>query len=138
MRGLVVAAARFGRQDPPSWWRGASCLASGGSAATARPPRFPHRTQAYTTREVIALCERLGDADAEVRNVPVWLLKGTRAVLRSMQWAGDAADRLAFAEVLSSAENFSAPMEETWALLGIEPGSVTTLEAYMQVRAAAG
>eukprot|EP00887_Chlorella_sp_A99_P002106 scaffold21.g2106.t1 len=86
----------------------------------------------YTTREVITLCEQLADADALVRNVPVWLLRGTRAVLRSLQWAGDAADRLAFAEVLSSNENFSAPMEGTWGLLGIDPASVTTLEAYLK------
>lgn len=48
----------------------------------------------------------------QVRNVPVWLLKGTRSLLRSFQWAGDAADRLAFAEVLSSNESFSADMSE--------------------------
>ena len=89
--------------------------------------------QGYTTKEVIALCEQLADADAEVRNVPVWLLKGARALLRSLQWAGDAADRLAFAEVLSSNENFNAPMGETYSLLGIEPSSITTLEKYLQV-----
>lgn len=50
-----------------------------------------------------------------MRNVPVWLLKGTRSVLRSFQWATDAADRLAFAEVLSSNETFAADMSESGA-----------------------
>ena len=81
---------------------------------------------------MIALCEKYADADAEVRSVPVWLLKATRGALRSFQWATDAADRLAFAEVLSSNENFSAPMEETYALLGVDPASATTLDAYLQ------
>ena len=90
--------------------------------------------KAWTTQEVIAMCEKLADADAEVRNVPVWLLKATRSTLRSFQWATDAADRLAFAEVLSSNENFSAPMEETYSLLGIDPSSVNSLDAYLQVR----
>lgn len=89
--------------------------------------------QAYTTQEIIGICERLADTDAKTRNIPVWLLKGTRSILRSLQWAGDAADRLAFAEVLAGNENFSAPMHDTYRLLGVEPGSVTTVEAYLKV-----
>lgn len=50
--------------------------------------------KAWTTQEVIALCEKLSDSDANVTTVPTWLLKRTRAVLRSLQWANDAADRL--------------------------------------------
>jgi uncharacterized protein YbjT (DUF2867 family) len=88
--------------------------------------------KAWSTAEVIALCEKLADCDAEVRNVPVWLLKGTRALLRSFQWAGDASDRLAFAEVLSSNESFDADMAETYAVLGVDPASVSGLDAYLQ------
>lgn len=90
--------------------------------------------RAWSTAEVIALCEKLADCDAEVRNVPVWLLKGTRSALRSFQWAADAADRLAFAEVLSSNESFNADMTETYKVLGVDPASVTGLETYLQVR----
>ena len=70
--------------------------------------------QAYTVQEVIALCEKLGKQTAKVTTVPVAGLKLARALTVFFQWFGDAADRLAFAEVLSSAENFSAPMEETY------------------------
>ena len=38
----------------------------------------------------------------------------------------------AFAAILSSNETFSAPMEETYKLLEIDPSSVTTLESYLQ------
>lgn len=89
--------------------------------------------KAWSTGEVIELCEKLADCDAEVRNVPVWLLKGTRAILRSFQWASDAADRLAFAEVLSSNESFSADMTETYVVLGVDPASVSSLEDYLKV-----
>lgn len=89
--------------------------------------------KAWSTAEVIELCERMADCDAEVRNVPVWLLKGTRGLLRSFQWASDAADRLAFAEVLSSNESFSADMSETYSVLGVDPASVTGLEDYLKV-----
>merc|ERR1711924_425128 len=52
--------------------------------------------------EIIALCERYAGQDAQVRNVPVWLLNATRAATNFFQWSRDAGDRLAFAEVLSS------------------------------------
>ena len=38
---------------------------------------------------------------------------------------------LAFAEVLTSNESFSAPMEETYAALGLSEADTTTLEAYL-------
>lgn len=37
----------------------------------------------------------------------------------------------AFSEVLSSNENFAAPMDETYSLLGVNPAEVTTLESYL-------
>lgn len=64
-------------------------------------------------------------------NVPVWLLKFTRSALKGFQWARDAADRLAFAEVLSGSESFSTPMEDTYKLLDIDPASITSLESYL-------
>lgn len=39
----------------------------------------------------------------------------------------------AFSEVLSANENWSAPMEETYQILGVEPGSVLGLEDYLKV-----
>lgn len=38
----------------------------------------------------------------------------------------------AFADILASNENFSAPMDETYKLLDVDPSSITTLEAYLQ------
>lgn len=50
--------------------------------------------KAYTTKEVIELCEKLSDSDANVTTVPTWALKAARNVLQGAQWARDAADRL--------------------------------------------
>mgnify|MGYP007086401990 CR=1 FL=1 len=87
--------------------------------------------KAWTVPEVIALCEKLANARAEVTRVPIWLLRATRSTLRGFQWARDAADRLACADILAANEDFSAPMDETYALLGVDPASVTTVEAYL-------
>jgi len=87
--------------------------------------------QAYTTKEVIEMCERLSGEDAKVTSVPTWLLRVTRNILKSMDWSRDAADRLAFAEVLSNNETWTAPMDETYKMLGIEPASINNLEDYL-------
>ena len=39
-------------------------------------------------------------------------------------------------DILATNETFSAPMDSTYALLGLSPGDVTTLEQYLQARAA--
>lgn len=87
--------------------------------------------KAYTVAEVIEMCERMGKQSAKVTRVPVGLLKATRALTVAFQWAADAADRLAFAEVLMSNESFEAPMGDTYALLGLAEADTTTLETYM-------
>lgn len=84
--------------------------------------------KAWSTREVIELCEKMASTNAKVTTVPTAVLKFTRGLLRSMQWAGDASDRLAFAEVLSNNEAWSAPMEETYKLLDMDPATSTPLQ----------
>lgn len=82
--------------------------------------------------QVIELCEKLSDCPAKVNNVPMGVLKNTRNILKSFQWARDAADRLAFAEVLSTNEDFSADMAEVFDVLDIEPSSITSLDKYLE------
>eukprot|EP00271_Cylindrocystis_brebissonii_P017238 TRINITY_DN43_c0_g1_i1.p1 TRINITY_DN43_c0_g1~~TRINITY_DN43_c0_g1_i1.p1 ORF type:complete len:444 (-),score=90.69 TRINITY_DN43_c0_g1_i1:408-1739(-) len=88
--------------------------------------------RAWTSQEIIALCERLAGQDAKVTTVPVGVLKLTRRITRLFQWTTDVADRLAFSEVLTGNNVFSAPMTETYKLLGLEPKETTTLEVYLQ------
>ncbi|GMH02914.1 hypothetical protein Nepgr_004753 [Nepenthes gracilis] len=70
--------------------------------------------RAWTTQEVITLCERLAGQDANVTTVPVSVLRLTRQLTRFFEWTNDVADRLAFSEVLTSDTVFSAPMAETY------------------------
>lgn len=87
---------------------------------------------AYTTKEVIEMCENMSDSRAKVTSVPTWLLKTTRNILKGADFAKDAADRLAFAEVLGNNESWTAPMDETYQLLGVDPASITPLDTYLQ------
>eukprot|EP00210_Caulerpa_lentillifera_P005541 g5300.t1 len=87
--------------------------------------------QDYSTDEIIQMCEKRANATAKISKVPVWLLKWTRGFLRGLQWARDASDRLAFAEVLSTNEVFAVDMKETMELLNVDPSSITTVESYL-------
>ena len=73
----------------------------------------------------------INEGAREVVQVPVGVLKATRSLLRGFQWAKDAADRLAFAEVLSSNEVFTAEMEDTMKLLNVDPSTITSVESYL-------
>ncbi|RVX12069.1 Uncharacterized protein ycf39 [Vitis vinifera] len=88
--------------------------------------------RAWTTQEVITLCERLAGQDANVTTVPVSVLKLTRQLTRLFEWTNDVADRLAFSEVLTSDTVFSTSMTETYDLLGVDPKDIVTLEKYLQ------
>ncbi|CAA0827736.1 NAD(P)-binding Rossmann-fold superfamily protein [Striga hermonthica] len=88
--------------------------------------------RAWTTQEVITLCERLAGQDANVTTVPVSVLRFTRQLTRLFEWTNDVADRLAFSEVLTSDVVFSAPMAETYNLLGVEAKDISSLEKYLQ------
>jgi hypothetical protein len=84
------------------------------------------------TSQVIELCEDLADCRAKVNKVPVGVLKATRGTLKSFQWARNAADRLAFAEILTNVQDFSADSKEALDVLGIDPESITGLEEYLK------
>ncbi|KAF8406693.1 hypothetical protein HHK36_008784 [Tetracentron sinense] len=88
--------------------------------------------RAWTTQEVITLCERLAGQDANVTTVPVSVLKFTRQLTRLFEWTNDVADRLAFSEVLTSDTVFSVPMNETYNLLGVDQKDIISLEKYLQ------
>ncbi|XP_057500915.1 protein HIGH CHLOROPHYLL FLUORESCENCE PHENOTYPE 244, chloroplastic-like [Actinidia eriantha] len=88
--------------------------------------------RAWTTQEVITLCERLAGQDANVTTVPVSVLRLTRQLTRLFEWTNDVADRLAFSEVLTSDTVFSAPMSETYSLLSVDAKDIVSLEKYLQ------
>lgn len=88
--------------------------------------------KAWSGYEVIQLCERLSGRDAKTSRMPIGLLRTIQKTARFFKWGQNTADRLAFTEVIASGKPLTAPMEETYATFGIDPGEITTLENYMQ------
>eukprot|EP00667_Euglena_gracilis_P004843 EG_transcript_4868 len=87
--------------------------------------------KAYSVKEVIALCEKLGGMEAKVKDVPVGVLGALRNVTSLFSWTKEVSDRLAFSELLSNNKEFSAPMDETYRMLGLDPNDTQTLESYL-------
>jgi uncharacterized protein YbjT (DUF2867 family) len=88
--------------------------------------------KAWTAQDVIGLCESQSRKTARISRMSVGLLRGVRKVVNYFEWGWNVADRLAFAEVLSSGTPLNATMTETYQAFGIDPGSIATLESYMQ------
>ncbi|ERN42398.1 putative nucleoside-diphosphate-sugar epimerase [Rubidibacter lacunae KORDI 51-2] len=88
--------------------------------------------RAWTASETIALCERLSDKTARISRLPLGLLRFMYRLTRFFAWTRNASDRLIFAEVLASDKPMNAPMDETYAILGLDPQEMSTLEEYLQ------
>ncbi|NEQ15154.1 MAG: NmrA family NAD(P)-binding protein, partial [Moorea sp. SIO3E2] len=89
-------------------------------------------TRAYSTYEIINLCERLSGKDAKIARLPINFLRGMRRFVRFFQWGWNVADRLAFTEVLVSGKPLDAPMDKVYEVFGLDPKETTTLEEYLQ------
>jgi uncharacterized protein YbjT (DUF2867 family) len=89
-------------------------------------------SRAWGAYEIIRLCERLSGKEAKITRMPIGVLRTVQKTARFFQWGWNLADRLAFTEVMASGQPLTAPMEETYAVLGVNPNEITTLESYMQ------
>jgi uncharacterized protein YbjT (DUF2867 family) len=89
-------------------------------------------TKTWGAYEIVDLCERLSGKKAKISRVPIGLLRALRRIIGFFQWGKNAADRLAFAEVLANGKPLEAPMEEVYQVFGLDVKETTTLEEYFQ------
>lgn len=88
--------------------------------------------RAWSGQEIISFCERQSGKEAKITNVPIGVIRIMRQILRFFQWSWNAADRLAFTEVLATGKPLAADMDEVYRIFGIDPKEIGTLEAYLQ------
>jgi uncharacterized protein YbjT (DUF2867 family) len=88
--------------------------------------------KAWGGYEIIRLCERLSGREAKISRMPIGLLRGVQKTARFFQWGWNLADRLSFTEVIATGKPLTASMDETYAVFGVDPQEITTLEDYMQ------
>jgi nucleoside-diphosphate-sugar epimerase len=81
--------------------------------------------------QVIELCEQLCGQKANVRYLPIGVLKLLSTSLNFFQWSRNIADRLSFANVLEDTYKKEGIPEKTQ-VLDIHKGELTSLEDYLQ------
>jgi uncharacterized protein YbjT (DUF2867 family) len=89
-------------------------------------------TRAWSAYEIIRLCERLSGQEAKIWRISNGLLRSVQSTARFFQWTWNIADRLAFAEVISSGKPLTADMAETYRVFGLEASEMSALESYLQ------
>nr|WDA98901.1 Ycf39 [Sciadococcus taiwanensis] len=88
--------------------------------------------QAWTSLEIINLCEKLSGQNAKIVKVPINFLKFTKIITSCFEWGLNVSNRLAFAEILASGDRFIASMKEACELLKFEQDNLLLLEDYLK------
>jgi uncharacterized protein YbjT (DUF2867 family) len=88
--------------------------------------------KAWNSQDIIQLCERLSGQSAKVIRIPLEVLQVLKQITGFFEWGINISERLAFAEVLATGDNFSSDMTEVYKLFEFESSETITLERYMQ------
>lgn len=88
--------------------------------------------KSWNSQEIIQLCERLSGQSAKVIRIPLSLLQLLKQVAGFFEWGINISERLAFAEVLATGDNFNSDMTTVYPLFNFEISETITLERYMQ------
>ena len=83
--------------------------------------------KAWTSKEIIELCERLSGEKAQVSYVPFFALSTLRRFFRLFEFTWNIADRLQFSEVLSSKNTSANSQTEIFKIK-----EILSLEQYLQ------
>lgn len=88
--------------------------------------------KSWNSAEIIQLCERLSGQPAKVISIPIAMLKILRQITGFFEWGINISERLAFAEVLASGDDFSSDMTTVYQTFKLDASETITLERYMQ------
>ena len=88
--------------------------------------------KSWDANEIISLCEKYSNKKAKIFRVADFIIQATQSAVSFFQDSLNVADRLAFAEVMSSGKELNADMNKTLELLEIKKDSMTSLDSYIK------
>jgi uncharacterized protein YbjT (DUF2867 family) len=106
------------------------CLRSLQIPATMNQTFFLSGSKGWVSSEIINLCEQLAGQQAKVQRVPVFLLKFISRFFGFFEWGQNISDRLAFAEILNTENNFSKSTFDLYKMFKIDPSEIVQLDDY--------
>lgn len=106
------------------------CLRSLQILSTKNQTFFLSGSRGWVSSEIINLCEQLAGREAKVQRVPLFLLKSVSKFFGFFEWGQNISDRLAFAEVLNSQNNFSQSTFDLYKRFKIDTSEIVQLDDY--------
>ena len=91
---------------------------------------FLSGSKGWVSSEIITLCEQLAGQEAKVQKVPLFILKLFSRFFGFFEWGQNISDRLAFAEILNTENNFSSSTFDLYKMFKIEPSELVQLDDY--------
>ena len=106
------------------------CLRSLQIPQTQNQTFFLSGSRGWLSSEIINLCEQLAGQQAKIQRVPLFLLKFVSRFFGFFEWGQNISDRLAFAEILNTENNFSKPNIDLYKIFKIDPSEIIQLDDY--------
>jgi uncharacterized protein YbjT (DUF2867 family) len=107
------------------------CLRSLQIPQTKNQTFFLSGSKAWLSSEIINLCEQLAGQQSKVQRVPLFLLKFVSRFFGFFEWGQNISDRLAFAEILNTENNFSKSTFDLYTtIFKIEASEIIQLDDY--------
>ena len=106
------------------------CLRSLQIPQTMNQTFFLSGSKGWISSEIINLCEQLAGQQAKVQRVPVFLLKFVSRFFGFFEWGQNISDRLAFAEILNTENNFSKSNDDLYKIFKIDSSEIIQLDDY--------
>jgi uncharacterized protein YbjT (DUF2867 family) len=106
------------------------CLRSLQLPATENKTFLLGGPKGWLSSEIIQLCEQLAGQSAQVKRIPIAILKFSSQFLGFFEWGQNISDRLAFVEILNVENNFSKSTFDLYKTFKVDPGEIVQLDDY--------
>ena len=106
------------------------CLRSLQIPQTTNQTFFLSGSRGWVSSEIINLCEQLAGQQAKIQRVPLFILKSVSRFFGFFEWGQNISDRLAFAEILNTDNNFSKSNIDLYKVFKIDPSEIIQLDDY--------
>jgi uncharacterized protein YbjT (DUF2867 family) len=87
-------------------------------------------SKGWISNEIINLCEKLAGQEAKIQRIPAFLLKFISRFFGFFEWGQNISDRLAFAEILNSENDFSKSTFALYQIFKIDSSELVQLDDY--------
>jgi len=87
-------------------------------------------SRGWGSSEIMNLCEQLAGQPAKVKRIPLFLLKFVSNFFGFFEWGQNISDRLAFAEILNTENNFSQSTVDLYKMFKIDSSEIIQLDDY--------